>query len=52
LFQAHLAPELIDEIRQATNGNYVPGDVRVSAQIEAVLRRRVIPGKADRSAKD
>ena len=51
-FRAHLEPELIDEIRQATNGNYVLGDSRFSAEIEAMLQRRVTPGKAGRPAKD
>jgi putative transposase len=52
LFRVHLEPELIGEIRQATNGNYVLGDSRFSAEIEAMLRRRVTPGKAGRPAKD
>ena len=52
LFRAHLEPELIGEIRQATNGNYVLGDSWFSAEIEAMLQRRVTPGKAGRPAKD
>jgi putative transposase len=52
LFQAHLEPELIDEIRQATNGNYVLGDSRFGAEVEAMLQRRVTPGKAGRPVKD
>ena len=52
LFQAHLAPELIDAIRQATNGNYVLGDSRFSAEVEAMLQCRVRPGKAGRPVKD
>jgi putative transposase len=52
LFQAHQEPELIDAIRQATNGNYVLGDSRFSAAVEAMLRRRVTPGKAGRPVKD
>lgn len=52
LFRVHLEPELIDEIRQATNGNYVLGDSRFSAGIEAILQRRVTPGKAGRPVKD
>jgi REP-associated tyrosine transposase len=48
LLQAHLEPELIDEIRLATNGNYVLGDSRFSAEVEAMLQRRVTPGKAGR----
>ena len=52
LFHAHLEPELIAEIRQATNGNYVLGDARFSAEVEAMLQRRVRPGKAGRPVKD
>ena len=52
LFHAHLDPELIDEIRQATNGNYVIGDARFSAEVEAMLQRRVRSGKAGRLVKD
>lgn len=52
LFRAHLEPALIDEIRQATNGNSVLGDARFSAVIEVMLRRRVTPGKAGRPVKD
>jgi putative transposase len=50
--RAHLETALIDEIRQATSGNYVLGDARISAEIKAMLRRRVTPGKAGRTAKD
>jgi putative transposase len=50
LFRKHLERELIDEIRQATNVNYVLGDARFIAEIEAMLQRRVIPGKAGRPA--
>ena len=52
LFQAHLEPELIDKIRQATNGNYVLGDARFNAEIEAMLQCRVTPGKAGRPVKE
>jgi len=52
LFHEHLEPELIDEIRQATNGNYVLGDARFSAAVEAMLQRRVRPGRAGRPVKD
>jgi putative transposase len=51
-FQAHLEPELIDQLRQATNGNHALGDARFSAEIEAMLRRRATPAKAGRPAKD
>jgi REP-associated tyrosine transposase len=52
LFRVDLEPALIDELRQATNGNYVLGDARFSAEIEAMLRRRVKPGKAGWPAVD
>jgi putative transposase len=52
LFRLDLDPELIDELRQATNGNDVPGDARFSAEIEAMLRRRVTPGRAGRPVKN
>lgn len=51
LFRVHLEPALIDEIRQATNGNFVLGDARFGAAIEAMLQRRVTPGKAGRPEK-
>ena len=51
LFRAHLEPELIDEIRQATIGNFVLGDARFGAEIEVMLQRRVTPGKAGRRKK-
>jgi hypothetical protein len=37
---------------QATNGNYVLGDSRFGAEVEAMLQRRVTPGKAGRPVKD
>jgi putative transposase len=39
---------LIDEIRTATNGNYVLGNSRFQAQIAMALGRRVVPGKSGR----
>jgi putative transposase len=50
--RVHLETALVDEIRQATSGNYVLGDARISAEIEAMRRRRVTPGKAGRPGKD
>ena len=47
--RVHLETALVDEIRQ---GNNVLGDARMSAEIEAMLRRRVTPGKAGRPGKD
>jgi putative transposase len=40
-----------DEIRAATNGNYVLGSEKFKAQIEAVLGRRVSPGRSGRPKK-
>ncbi len=48
LFRYHLEPGLVDEIRKATNGNYVLGGRRFSEEIEAHLNRRVTPGKPGR----
>lgn len=48
LFKAHIDDEVIDEIRQATNGNYVLGDNRFREEIEEMLQRRVIPGVSGR----
>ena len=39
---------MIDEIRTATNGNYVLGNSRYQAQIAMALERRVVPGKSGR----
>ncbi|WP_036302425.1 transposase [Methylotenera sp. L2L1] len=48
LFRYQLEPKLVDEIRQATNGNYVLGNTDFVQQIERALDRRVSPGKAGR----
>ncbi len=48
LFRYELEPGLVDEIRKATNGNYVLGDDRFKEEISKTLKRRVIPGKAGR----
>ncbi len=48
LFRYELEPKLVDEIRKATNGNYVLGDSRFAEQIAEALGRRVLPGKAGR----
>jgi hypothetical protein len=36
---------------QATNGNFVLGDSRFGAEVEAMLQRRVTPGKSGRPVK-
>jgi putative transposase len=48
LFRQQLAPELIAQIRQATNGNFALGDVKFRQQIALALGRRVEPGQAGR----
>lgn len=51
LFRYQLEPGLIDQIRKKTNGNFVLGDECFAAQIEQLLGRRVVPGKAGRPKK-
>lgn len=51
LFRYELEPELVDEIRQATNGNFVLGDGRFAAEVERMLGRRVARGKPGRPFK-
>jgi putative transposase len=41
----------VDEIRQATNGNYALDNSRFTREIETMLQRRVIPGKSGRPIK-
>jgi putative transposase len=48
LFRHHLESKLVDEIRQATNGNYVIGSERFQRQVENILGRRVTRGKPGR----
>jgi putative transposase len=52
LFRAHVDETLTEEIRDATNGNFVLGNERFQAQIAKALGRRVARGKAGRPAKD
>ena len=52
LFRHDLEPGLVDEIRKATNGNFVLGDNRFKEEISKMLGRRVIPGKAGRPLKE
>ena len=51
LFRFELDPGLVDDIRQATNGNYALGNPRFQAQVAAALGRRVTPGKSGRPRK-
>jgi len=48
LFRYELDGNLVDEIREATNGNYVLGDSAFAAQVEEALNRRVLRGKPGR----
>ena len=50
LFRAHVDEALTDEIRDATNGNFVLGGERFQEQIAQALGRRVVRGKAGRPA--
>jgi len=42
------APEFVEGLRRATNGNFVLGDAGFQARAEAALGYRVTPGKAGR----
>lgn len=41
-------PALIDEIRAATNGNFVLGNDRFKQEVAGMLKRRVVPGQPGR----
>jgi len=51
LFRCHLEPGIIDNIRKATNGNFVLGNNRFQNEISQALGRRVKPGLAGRPRK-
>ncbi len=51
LFRNDLEAGLVNEIRNATNGNFVLEDDRFKEQIGNALKRRVIPGKSGRPVK-
>ena len=51
LFKAHV-DDIDNQIRTATNGNYVLGNKRFQSQIERSLGRRVTKGKAGRPKAD
>lgn len=48
LFRAHPDAKIIEDIRQATNGNYALGNDKFRDEIEHVLKRRARPGKSGR----
>jgi len=52
LFRNELKPGVIDEIRQATNGNFTLGSARFKKEMAKALGRRVTPGKSGRSPKN
>ena len=52
LFRYSLEPGMVDEIRKATNGNFVLGNDRFKEEISKVLVKRVQPGKAGRPVKN
>ena len=51
LFRQELESGVVDQIRQATNGNFALGNPRFTEDIAVMLGRRVIPGKAGRPRK-
>jgi len=51
-FKAELCPELIDQVRVATNSNYALGSENFRAEIEEVLGRRAGPGTPGRPRLD
>lgn len=51
LFRYQLEPGLVDEIRDATNGNYVLGSPRFQKEVARALGRRVVRGRSGRPRK-
>ena len=51
LFRSELEPGLVEQIRQASNGNFALGSARFADEIAVVLGRRVTPGKSGRPRK-
>ena len=52
LCKAHLEVEMLDNIRQSTNGNFALGDERFKKQIEKALGQRARRGKPGRPRQD
>ena len=50
-FQEELNADLINEIRQSTNGNFTLGSESFKEKISKILERRVTPGKPGRPRK-
>ena len=51
LVRRRLAPDLVDGLRRATNGNFAFGDERFQTEVAAKLGRRVTPGRPGRPRK-
>jgi len=51
LFRYELEPAMLDQIRRATNGNFVLGDERFAREVEAVIGCRAVQGKSGRPRK-
>ena len=51
LFRSELEPGLLNQIRQASNGNFALGSTRFADELAAALGRRVTPGKSGRPRK-
>ncbi|MEP6878951.1 MAG: transposase, partial [Nitrosospira sp.] len=51
LFRHEPEPALVNRIRRATNGNFVLGNERFSAQVSSALGKRVVPGRSGRPRK-
>lgn len=51
LFNHELKAGILDEIRRATNGNFVLGSESFATGVAAALGRRVVPGKSGRPRK-
>jgi putative transposase len=52
LLDAHLDPDVVNDIRASTNGNFVLGSERFKQEISTMLNRRVIPARAGRPIKE
>lgn len=51
LFRSELEPGLLEQIRQASNGNFALGNTRFAEEAASALGRRVTPGKPGRPRK-
>jgi len=51
MFRYEFEPGMVDDVRQATNGNFALGTSRFAEQVAVALGRRVVRGKAGRPFK-